>query len=82
MDENEVKTEDLSKVMAEVVNAMIRIDAENEYIKEALKDLEEKYEIPTKILRAVAKTEKDDKYNEKAEQDELFHETYEKCFKE
>jgi len=76
----EAPNEELHKTLEGVVEAMIRTDAEREYINETLKALEEKHEVSKKVLRNVAKARKDDQYREKAEENEAFEHLYESIY--
>lgn len=73
---------ELAKGLQEAVDAMTRMDAERDKTNEVLKELENKFDIPKKILRQVAKTRKDSSYPEKSQELSSFEELYENLFKE
>jgi len=70
----------IEKVLDEVVNSMIRIKSEQEYINESLKELQDQYGIKKKVLRQAAKTRADDSYKEKEEEMETFETIYQTIF--
>lgn len=45
----------IANAIKEISNAMTRAEAERDHIKEILNDLEEKYEMPKKEMRKVAR---------------------------
>ena len=45
---------DVTKVLDEISNAMTRSEAEREYIREAVKEASDKYQIPKKVFRNLA----------------------------
>lgn len=68
-------------VVIEIDNAMTRIDAERDFIKEAVNNASEKYQIDKKTLRGMARLyHKQAVSDARAAADELF-ETYEQIFK-
>jgi hypothetical protein len=46
--------QDVKKVMGDVIDSMIRIDSEREFIKETVNVLSEKYSINKAVLKKVA----------------------------
>lgn len=46
--------QDVKKVMGDVIDSMIRIDSEREFIKETVNALSEKYSINKAVLKKVA----------------------------
>lgn len=77
---NSADQKNIQKALDEVVNAMIRMDSERSYVNESLKEISDQYGIEKKLLRQVAKTKKDDAYNEKTEEMNSFEELYETLY--
>lgn len=70
----------LQKALDGVVDAMTRISGEQDYINETLKELEQQYGVPKKVLRQVAKTREKDEYKEKSEEVGTFEYLYEALY--
>ena len=64
-------------VIREISNAMIRIDSEREFIKEALADASEKYQLKKKFLSKLAKTYHKQSYQKEREDIDTFTDLYE-----
>jgi hypothetical protein len=67
--------DDRKKIMAamnEISASMTRIEGEKSYIKETISDLEEKYQIPKKMLNRFAKAHHKANYHEVIGADEEF----------
>jgi len=47
--------QDLMKVIKEISNSFTRSEAERDYVKEAIADLSDKYDVDKRTLRTVAK---------------------------
>lgn len=59
-------------VLDEISNSMTRIEAEREYIKEAISDMADKYDLPKKILNRMARVYHKQNFSETVdENDEL-----------
>lgn len=56
--------------------AFVRIDSENDFIKETLKELSKEFEIPTADLRKLAKDLSNDAFNKRTAREEAYHELY------
>lgn len=63
--------------MVEISSAMTRIDAEREYIKEAINETCEKYELSKKTFRRMVKVYHKQNFNSELEQDQEFESMYE-----
>lgn len=74
---NDQDRKNLQKSLDEIVNSMTRQDAERSFQNETLKELEDQYEIPKKVLRQVAKARQKDEYNEKSAEMDTFETLYE-----
>ncbi len=66
----------------EIDNALTRSAAEKELVKEIIKDLKEKYEIPPKMARKLAKAYHKRNLQEVRAEHEEFETTYETVFPE
>lgn len=64
-------------VIREISNAMIRIDSEREFIKEALGEASEKYQLKKKYLSKLAKTYHKQSYKKEREDIDTFTDLYE-----
>lgn len=69
--------EDIFKVIKEMSNAKTRIESENEYIKEALGELEEKYGIKAKWFRQMLNDYHKDQFDKKVAEKDAYSELYE-----
>jgi len=67
----------LRKILDEVSNAMTRAEAERDYIKEALTEAADNFQIDKKVLRKLARTYHKQNYNEEVSTMETFSELYE-----
>lgn len=79
---SEEDARNLEQVLDDVVNSMVRQDAERTYVNEALKQLQDNYGINKKILRQVAKARKDDSYKEKEQEMEELETVYQTVYGE
>lgn len=65
-------------VLKELSNAMTRIEAEKDFMKEAIKEAAEKYELDKKHLRKMARVFHKNNFDEVQGESEEFCELYEK----
>lgn len=72
---------DFHKVVVEMSNSMTRIEGERDYIKEAVKELSDKYQIPKKTVSKIAKTYHKQNFQQAVSENEEFEELYEKITK-
>ena len=63
-------------VLGEISNSMTRTEAERDYINTAIKDLSDKYQIPKKVVRAMAKVHHKQNLPEVISYNEEVTETY------
>lgn len=64
----------IKKVLTEVSNAMTRIEAERDYIKDAIDDVAKQFSIPKKNLNTVVKAyHKQNIAEERAKSEEVFY---------
>jgi hypothetical protein len=63
--------------LREISSSLTRIEGERDYIKECIKTVAEKYEIPKKTLRKMAKVWHNQNYNKEQEEFEEFETLYE-----
>lgn len=63
--------------LREISSSLTRVEAERDYIKECIKTVAEKYEIPKKTLRRMAKVYHNQNYNKEQEEFEEFETLYE-----
>lgn len=68
-------------VMKELSNAMTRVDGEKEFMKQAIKDAAEKYDIDKKHLRKMANVYHKNNFDEVQGESEEFCELYESITK-
>lgn len=66
----------LSDGIKEMVNSMARIQSEREYIKEAIDDLAENFEIEKKYIRRMAKDAFKDEFNKECAEFDEYAELY------
>jgi hypothetical protein len=64
-------------VLDEISNSMVRIAGEREYIKEAISDMSEKYEIPKKILNKMARIYHKQNFTEMVDENDELEALYE-----
>lgn len=67
----------LKDVLTEVSNSMIRIKSEREYIKEAIEEAAEKFQMNKKILRKMAKVYHNNSFTDEIMEMEEFQTLYE-----
>ena len=67
-------------VMTELCNSLAREQGEKEYRKEAIKDLAEKFDIPTKFLTKMAKDHFKDTFDKQVEEMSDYEALYETIF--
>lgn len=72
----------LKKVLDEISNAMTRKEAEQDYIKEAIKALSEEHGINKRVLRKMASTYHKRNYSEEKGHTEEFQTLYEEVIGE
>lgn len=72
--EEQIKS--IKGVVNELLNSMVREQAEKDYRKEALSELEDKYNISKKMITQVVKTRYKDKFDETVDQFNDFSELY------
>lgn len=71
---NESDRLQIKKVLTEVSNAMTRIEAERDYIKDALDDVAKQFSIPKKNLNKVVRAyHKQNIAEERAKSEEVFY---------
>lgn len=68
-------------VMKELSNSMTRSESENDYRKEAVKELSKKYDIPAKYLNRMLKEYHRDLFEKKSDEQDAFGELYEAVIK-
>lgn len=68
---------DVMGVLKELSNAMTRIEAERDYIKEAIADASEKYQLNKKMLRRMAKVYHKNNFVDEIAEVEEFQKLYE-----
>ena len=67
----------LKDVLTEVSNSMIRIKSERDYIKEAIEEAAEKFQMNKKILRKMAKVYHNNSFTDEIMEMEEFQTLYE-----
>ena len=70
----------LKKGLQELSNSMTRIDAEREYIREAVKELAEAHQMNKRTLRKIALAYHKQNYNDETANFAEFQEVYEELF--
>lgn len=70
----------LKKGLQELSNSMTRIDAEREYIREAVKELAEQHQMNKRTLRKIAVAYHKQNYNDETASFAEFQEVYEELF--
>lgn len=73
--------ERLRKALDEICNSMTRMDAERDHIKNILADMKERYDIPPKYLRRVARVQHKANYVQETQDNEVFEELHETLYK-
>lgn len=73
--------EAIEKVMKELSNSLTRSDAEKEYRRDALKDLQEKYGVKAKYFRRMMNDFHRDTFEVKSEEQENYGALFETIFK-
>ena len=68
---------DILNVLKELSNSMTRIEAEREYIKEAVEAASEKFQLPKKQLRKMAKVYHKNTFADELTEMEEFQQLYE-----
>lgn len=68
--------ESLKSGIDSVRNAFVRIQSENEFIKETVKELSKTYELPTEQLRKLAKDLANDAFSTRVQKEEAYQELY------
>ncbi len=68
---------ELRGVLQEISNSMTRMDAEKEYIKEAIAAASEKYQLNKKYLRKMAKVYHQNNFTDEVSDMEEFQKLYE-----
>lgn len=68
---------ELLGVLKEISNAMTRTEGERDFIKEAIKDAAEKYQMNKKVLRRMAKVYHKNSYSDEINEMEEFQKLYE-----
>ena len=63
--------------ITEISNSMTRISAERDFIKDAVADVSDKFQIPKKIVAKMARVYHKQSFNAEAEQNEEFESLYE-----
>ena len=63
--------------ITEISNSMTRISAERDFIKDAVSDVSDKFQIPKKIVAKMARVYHKQSFNAEAEQNEEFESRYE-----
>lgn len=74
--------EAIRKAIQEIDNAMTRIDAERDFIKEAIATTSEKYQIDKKILRGMARLYHKRAVNDARAASEQLFDSYEEIFQQ
>ena len=78
----EIQLKEIKNKFDEISNSMTRVSAEKDLVKEIYADLKDKYEVPPKIARKLARTyHKRNLAEVRAENDDLV-ETYETVFEQ
>jgi hypothetical protein len=67
----------LKDVLVEISNSLTRMDAERDYIKEAINEASEKFDINKKILRKMAKVYHRNNFTDEVTEMEEFQTMYE-----
>ncbi len=67
----------MKDVLTEISNSMIRIKSEREFIKEAIEEAAEKFEMNKKILRKMAKVYHNNSFTDEIMEMEEFQTLYE-----
>lgn len=70
----------LKGVITEISNALTKIDAEKDFIKDALEESKDKFDIPPALIKKLATDYHKDLYNKKVSDFEDYSELYEKLF--
>lgn len=73
--------EDLLKVLKECSDSMTRIKAEKDFMKEAIKDVCEKLDIPKRLVNRMAKVYHKQNYDEEVAVQDQFETLYETVVK-
>lgn len=68
---------DVLNVLKELSNSMTRIEGERDYIKEAIADASEKFQLPKKQLRKMAKVYHKNNFADELTEMEEFQQLYE-----
>lgn len=68
--------EGLKSGIESVRNAFVRIQSENEFIKETLKDMSKAFELPTEPLRKLAKDLANDAFSSRVQKEDAYQELY------
>jgi hypothetical protein len=68
---------ELLGVLKEISNAMTRSDAERDFVKDAIKEAAEKFQMNKKILRKMAKVYHKNSFNDEVSEMEEFQQMYE-----
>lgn len=67
----------IKDAMQEISNSLTRIEAERDHVKETVKEISNKYQIPTRAFRKLATTYHKQNFNEEAASFEEFETLYE-----
>lgn len=74
---NPADREKLMKVISECSNALVRIQGERDYIKEAVTEISKKFQIPKRLLNRLIRTYYKQNFDEEVAVSEQFQELYE-----
>lgn len=74
--------ENIKKCLQEISNSMTRIEGERDYIKEAIKDICEEYQLSKKTFRRLAKTYHKQNFSIEVAEHEEFENMYEELTNE
>lgn len=77
---SDVQRKAIKGLVQEVSDAMVRQEAERDFIKDAVANIAEKYELEKKVLNRICRTYHRQKYSEDKQDNEEFFDAYEQVF--
>lgn len=72
----------IKKMLGEISNSMTRMQAERDYIKEAIKEMSDEFQLPKRTLNRMAKVYHKQNFNEEVASHEEFEDLYETIVQE
>lgn len=72
----------IKQMLGEISNSMTRMQAERDYIKEAIKEMSDQFQLPKKTLNKMAKVYHKQNFNEEVASHEEFEDLYETIVQE